>query len=207
MAKNRKVKGFCGFCGDPVITGGKEYGTKWYHNPCYVAHSYGMPQDIKRGEKPRRSAPPRREIRERSEEDLNPVEVHAGGIQPELEVLAHANNVTLGMNPMRKGAPQMYYIWQGPRASAQSIVRFPTYNQANQYYRDVIDGKSGTKNPGSRFRMRPIFWIAGVVGVVALAYWIYKRRSTIQGKVKQVAGIAAKMAAAPRPPDGFGGSP
>ncbi len=225
MPKNRKVKGFCNFCGDPVITGGKQYSGKWYHAPCYVAHSYGMPQNVKPGAKPRRSAPPWREIKERSEEGLNPIGVFpgthtrrreeepdmAGMVMnpeekfPELEILAHAHNVTLGMNPLSKGGAQRYFIWEGPRATAQNIVRFPNYPQANQYYRDVIDGKIGVaKNPSSRFRMRPIYIIGGIVLVAALAYWIYRKRATVGGKVKEV---AAKMASSPKPLDGFGGSP
>jgi hypothetical protein len=182
MAKNRKVKQFCGYCGDPVVTGGKEYDGKWFHNPCYVAHTYGMPKDKNRSNNPRHSAPTRQEVFDRSEREMNPIESSLP--ESKMEILAHSQNVTFAMDPPKKGVPQQYYIWHGPRASAINIVRFPTYNQANQYYRDVIDGKAGVKNPTrGGVKWKTIIIVVGVVGAVALIYWLYKRGTL--GKIKK----------------------
>jgi hypothetical protein len=196
MSKNRKVKGFCAFCHDPVITGGKQFGGKWYHGPCYVAHSYGMPQDIEKGKKPRRSAPPKREIRERVEEGWNPVESDIP--ETKMEILAHANNVTFAMDPPAKGKPQQYYIWHGPRAGATNIVRFPTYNQANQYYRDVIDGKTGVTKSLSRFKTKQVLIVLSVVAAAGVIYWLWKKRQAALTKQK-VANKTTSTA------DGFNG--
>lgn len=184
MAKNRKVKGFCGFCGDPVITGGRKYGAKWFHNPCYAAQSYGGPQNIRKGQRPRRSAPPWREMLERSEEELNPIESINQNPLDDLEILAHASNVTLAANP--PGGRSMFYIWQGPRTAAANIVRFPTYNQANQYYRDVIDGKTGVShNPsGSGGKIKVGMIVLGVAALGLLIYWLYRRNKL--GKIKKL---------------------
>ena len=212
MPKNRKVKGFCAFCTDPVITGGKNYGGKWYHNPCYVAHSYGLPQGNVKGKYPRRSAPPQREMTERSESHLNPVEDNSNtsfNPQGDLEILAHAQNVTLASNP--PGSKAMFFIYQGPRTAATNIVRFPTYQQANQYYRDVIDGKIGvsTSNPkpGMSAKWKIIVIGVSLVGVAALVFWLWKRRQTATKRktMTTMADTETSMGTGTVNTDGFSG--
>lgn len=186
MAKNKKVKGFCPLCDDPVVTGGKRIGGKWYHNPCAVAHSYGMPQNPRRHVKPRRSSPPWREMRYRIDEGYNPMEGSLEDLpEPEeMQYLAHAHNTTLATNPYDQ--KNKFYIWEGPRETAQNIVRLPTYQQANQYYRDVIDSKSGVKNPGSGggHKVRTVLIVGGVIALGILAYYLYRRRQNQLGKKK-----------------------
>jgi hypothetical protein len=204
MAKNRKVKGFCGVCHDPVITGGKQYGNTWYHNPCYAFHTYGVKSNPET--KVRRSAPTREEIMERSEEEMNPRESNLP--EERMEILAHANNVTFAMVPPRKGIPQQYYIWQGARAAASNIVRFPQYGQANTYYKDVIDGKTGAaKGSSSGKKTKIILIVVGVIVAAGIIYYLYKRNKTVGNTIKHVAGKIAGTESVPKPPETFGGAP
>ena len=204
MAKNRKVKGFCGVCHDPVITGGKQYGNTWYHNPCYAFHTYGVKSNPET--KVRRSAPTREEIMERSEEEMNPRESNLP--EERMEILAHANNVTFAMVPPRKGIPQQYYIWQGARAAASNIVRFPQYGQANTYYKDVIDGKTGAAKGSSSSgkKTKIILIVVGVIVAAGIIYYLYKRNKTVGNTIKHVAGKIAGTETNPKPPDNSAGA-
>lgn len=201
MPRNMKVKGFCAFCGDPVVTGGRRLGNKWYHNPCFVAASYGAPQNVVRNKRPRRSAPPRKEIRERSEMGLNPMMEFSENPVEDLEILAHAKNVTLASNP--PGVKPMYYIWQGSPERAQNIIRFKTYPQANRYYRDVIDGKVGVGNPRKFGKVLPI--AIGVIVLGIIVFWVYKNRDSMGKKAGAIKNVLTSQGTGTVETDGFGG--
>jgi hypothetical protein len=218
MPKNKKVKGFCAHpgCGDPVITGGKHYNGKWYHNPCFIANSYGIP-NRNPGQTPRRSAPPYQEIKQiTAGEDFEPEMDNSGeemdlryNTNPldNLQVLAHAKNVTLAANPTNRGK-QMFYVYQGPADRATNIVRMRSYPQANQYYKDVVDGKMGlSHNPLSRTtKIGMIVLGVAIVGVIAFYIWKRRRDGLTKNRAPSVADAPSSQGTgSPSPGDGFGG--
>jgi hypothetical protein len=175
MAKKKKVKGICAHCNEPVVSGGKREGNLIYHNPCYTDHSYGPVQNIKKGQRPRRMSPPEKEINARSVLGLDATLNETGNPGEDLNILAHARNVTLASNPA--GEKSAFFVWEGPRTLTKNMVRFPTYKQANNFYRDAVDGKYGMfrNNPMPAVKIGLI--VIGLAGAVALGIYLYKKRN------------------------------